>query len=102
MYEKNKNLERVGSQKMSYVEMQSSCFKHCRLKNLRPQTITYYREDTDYFQAKTGVKYVSEVTQELFGEFIFNEIEAGKKINSSIPGFKVCAYSSNSVRSESA
>jgi hypothetical protein len=43
--------------RMSYSEAQSSYFKHCRLKNLRPQTITYYKEDTDYFQAKTGVKY---------------------------------------------
>ena len=68
--------------RMSYSEAQSSYFKHCRLKNLRPQTITYYKEDTDYFQAKTGVKYADEVTQELFDEFIFSEIEAGKKINS--------------------
>ena len=67
---------------MSYVEAQSSYVKHCLLKNLRPQTITYYKEDTDYFQAKTGVKYADEVTQELFDEFIFSEIEAGKKINS--------------------
>ncbi len=34
--------------RISYSEAQSSYFKHCRLKNLRPQTITYYREDTDY------------------------------------------------------
>ena len=78
--------------RMSYVEAQSSYFKHCRLKNLRPQTITYYKEDTDYFQAKTGVKYADEVTQELFDEFIFSETEAGKKIdslNSRIQGLRV-------------
>ena len=34
--------------RISYSEAQSSYFKHCRLKNLRQQTITYYREDTDY------------------------------------------------------
>ena len=46
--------------KTSYKEAQSSYFKHCRLRNLRPQTIAYYKEDTDYFQAKTGVKYISD------------------------------------------
>lgn len=53
---------------------------------------------TGYFHAKTGVKYADEVTQELFDEFIFSEIEAGKKnnsLNSRIRGlrvfFKFCA-----------
>ena len=56
--------------KTSYKEAQSSYFKHCRLRNLRPQTIAYYKEDTDYFQAKTGVKYISDVTQEVFDECV--------------------------------
>ena len=68
--------------KTSYKEAQSSYFKHCRLRNLRPHTIAYYKEDTDYFQAKTGVKYISDVTQEVFDEFILSEMDAGKKVSS--------------------
>lgn len=43
--------------RVSYSEAQSSYFKHCRLKNLRPQTITYYREDTDYHNTFIGGFY---------------------------------------------
>lgn len=68
--------------RISYSEAQSSYFKHCRLKNLRAPTITYYKEDIEYFQAKTGVKYVADVTQEVFDDFILSEMDSGKKINS--------------------
>ncbi len=68
--------------KIRYSEAESSYFKHCRLKNLRAPTITYYKEDIEYFQAKTGVKYVADVTQEVFDDFILSEMDSGKKINS--------------------
>lgn len=80
------------------LEAQNAFTKHCRLKNLRPRTITYYTEDIEFFRAKTGVKYADEITQERFDDFLYNELEAGKKttsLNSRIKGlrvfFKFCA-----------
>lgn len=63
----------------SFQSAQASFHKHCVLKNLRPQTIRYYAEDLTYFHAKVPVKSIEEVTQELFDDFIFRELEAGKR-----------------------
>ena len=76
----------------TFTEAENAFYKHCRLKNLRPQTITYYKEDLTYFHGKTGVKYVDEVTQSAFDGFILNELEAGKKttsLNTRIRGLRV-------------
>ena len=56
------NAEEV--RRTTYLEAQKAFHKHCRLKNLRPRTITYYTEDLDYFHAKTPVTYVDEITQD--------------------------------------
>lgn len=59
---------------------------------MRSRTITYYTEDLTYFHAKTPVKYIDEVTQEVFDDFILNELEAGKKttsLNTRIRGLRV-------------
>ena len=29
----------------TFIEAQNAFYKHCRIKNLRPRTITYYTED---------------------------------------------------------
>lgn len=74
------------------TEAENAFYKHCRLKNLRPQTITYYKEDLTYFHGKTGVKYADEITQSVFDGFILNELEAGKKttsLNTRIRGLRV-------------
>ncbi len=75
-----------------FSEAANAFYKHCRVRNLRPRTITYYKEDLTYFHGKTGVKYADEITQEVFDEFIFNELEAGKKtssLNTRIRGLRV-------------
>ncbi|MBR6113855.1 MAG: hypothetical protein IKQ10_01605 [Oscillospiraceae bacterium] len=66
----------------TFSEAQNAFYKHCRIKNLRPRTITYYTEDLNYFHTKVPVKYVDEITQDVFDDFIFQELEAGKKTSS--------------------
>lgn len=82
----------------TFKEAETSFLKHCTLKNLRPPTIRYYMEDLKYFHTKFPVKRIDEVTQELFDDFLFHELEAGKKVtslNTRIRGlrvfFKFCA-----------
>ena len=75
-----------------FTEAANAFYKHCRVKNLRPRTITYYKEDLTYFHGKSGVRYVDEITQEVFDDFIFSELEAGKKtssLNTRIRGLRV-------------
>lgn len=76
----------------TFAEAESAFIKHCRIKNLRPRTITYYKEDLDFFHSKVSVKYVDEITQEVFDGFILDELDAGKKVtslNSRIRGLRV-------------
>ena len=84
--------------RITYKEAEAAFYKHCRLRNLRPQTISYYTEDLNYFHGKTPVKYTDEITQEAFDDFIFRELDLGKKVvslNTRIRGlrvfFKFCA-----------
>ena len=84
--------------RITYAEATAAFYKHCRLKNLRPPTIQYYTEDLTYFHSQTQVRFIDEVTQEVYDNFIFQELEAGKKttsLNSRIRGlrvfFKFCA-----------
>ena len=53
----------------TFTEAQNAFYKHCRIKNLRPRTITYYTEDLNYFHAKVPVKYVDEITQDAIGPY---------------------------------
>lgn len=64
----------------SFQEAEAALYKHCTLKNLRPQTIRYYAEDLKYFHGKVPVKYIGDVSQEAFDDFIFKELEAGKGV----------------------
>ena len=82
----------------SFSEAEQLFTKHCKLKNLSPQTMRYYAEDLKYFHACVPVQYVDEVSQDAFENFIVSELDAGKKItslNSRIQGlrvfFKFCA-----------
>ena len=82
----------------SYKEAEEAFFKHCKLKNLRPRSLEYYREDLHYFHTRIPVKYVDEISQEIFENFIVDELERGKKVsslNTRIRGlrvfFKFCA-----------
>ena len=91
-------LNNVNTPRISYQKAVEEFYKHCKLKNLRPQTLKYYAEDLTYFRNAVCIKYADEITQEIFDDFIFQELEAGKKItslNTRIRGlrvfFKFCA-----------
>jgi len=82
----------------TFQEAVTAFQRHCKLKNLRPKTLEYGSEDLNYFHAKTPVRYIDEVTQEVFENFILKELETGKKtssLNTRIRGlrvfFKFCA-----------
>ena len=49
-----------------FREAEAFFYKNCRLRNLRPQSIRYYQEDLTYFHNKKPVKFVDEITQEVF------------------------------------
>lgn len=68
--------------RITYKEAQAAFFKHCVLKNLRPPTIKYYEEDLTYFHNKVVVKYIDDITQEVYDGFILDELNAGKKVSS--------------------
>lgn len=75
-----------------FSEAKNEFVKHCRIKNLRPKTVTYYEEDIHYFHMQTNAKYVDEITQERFDDFIIGELDKGKKVtslNSRIRGLRV-------------
>ena len=80
------------ARRITYKEGAAAFFKHCALKNLRPPTIRYYKEDLNYFQSKVGVKHLEDITQEVFDGFILDELNEGKKVsslNSRIRGLRV-------------
>lgn len=87
--QKHKNIE----------EAEVEFLKHCKLKNLREQTVKYYEEDIEYFFSTAGTfKYVDEVTQQVYEDWLVSLIDMGKKItslNTRIRGlrvfFKFCA-----------
>lgn len=85
-------LNAVEVRRTTFSEAESAFIKHCRIKNLRPKTITYYEEDIEYFHAKVPVKYIDEITQDRFDDFIVAELDAGKKVtslNTRIRGLRV-------------
>lgn len=85
-------LNAVEVRRTTFSEAESAFIKHCRVKNLRPKTITYYEEDIEYFHAKVPVKYIDEITQDRFDDFIVAELDAGKKVtslNTRIRGLRV-------------
>lgn len=78
--------------KVPFAEAEKAFFKFCVLKNLRPASIEYYREDLHYFQQKTGIKFVEGITQNVYDDFIYNELQEGKKttsLNARIRGLRV-------------
>ena len=52
---RTKILNAVEVKRTTFVEAQNAFEKHCRLKNLRPHTLTYYAEDINFFQAKNSI-----------------------------------------------
>lgn len=83
-----KTQKRIG-----IVEAESEFIKHCKLKNLREETLRYYEEDIEYFFSTAGTfKYVDEVTQQVYEDWLVSLIDAGKKttsLNTRIRGLRV-------------
>lgn len=80
---RRKTIQNAADMKrMTLQEATDRFIKHCKVKNLREQTIAYYVEDCNYFAAHTEAEYIDEVTYELLEDFVFQEIENGKKVSS--------------------
>ena len=45
---RTKILNATEVKRTSYTEAANAFYRHCKLKNLRPRTITYYKEDLTY------------------------------------------------------
>ena len=76
----------------SFECAEASFYKFCTLKNLREQTLTYYKEDITYFKSHIAITNIDELTQEIYDDFIYGEIEKGKKttsLNTRIRGLRV-------------
>ena len=89
---RTKILNAAEVRRKSFSEAKNEFIKHCRIKNLRPKTVTYYEEDIHYFHAQAKTRYVDEITQERFDDFIIGELDKGKKVtslNSRIRGFYI-------------
>lgn len=55
-----KTQKRIG-----IVEAESEFIKHCKLKNLREETLRYYEEDIEYFFSTAGTlfKFLGELNK---------------------------------------
>ncbi len=76
----------------TFKEAQNTFYRHCVIRNLSEQTLRYYKEDLTYFHNKVPVKYIDDLTQKAFDDFLFNELEDGKKVislNTRIRGLRV-------------
>lgn len=87
-----------SQQRTTFQKAEEEFYKRCKLKNLRQQTLNYYAEDLTYFRNAASISYADEITQRVYDDFIFRELEAGKKtvsLNTRIRGlrvfFKFCA-----------
>lgn len=67
--------------------------RHCKVRNLSAQTIKYYTEDCGYFMAHTDVEYIDEVNHDVMEDFIFQEMEDGKRYHPLIRAYAACGCS---------
>ena len=71
--------------------------RHCKLKNLRPETIKYYEEDINYFLKSSGILFIDEVKSGIYESFLLEKMAITKitSLNTRIRGlrvfFKFCA-----------
>ncbi len=82
----------------SFEDARTSFIKFCKLKNLAKPSLDYYDGHLKFFHKKVPVVYLDEITQEAFDDFVFAQLEEGKRtttINSQLRGlrvfFKFCA-----------
>ena len=84
--------------RMTIDDAEERFLRDCKLRNLSPHTLNYYIEDLRYFKKHCPVKFIDQVTQDVYEKFIVDEMDAGKKassLNTRIRGlrvfFKFCA-----------
>lgn len=82
----------------SFEDARTSFIKFCKLKNLAKPSLDYYDGHLKFFHKRVPVVYLDEITQEAFDDFVFAQLEEGKRtttINSQLRGlrvfFKFCA-----------
>lgn len=69
--------------------------RHCRLRNLSPHTLEYYRENLYYIQRILKLNYADELTKDKVDELIDHELDKGNKvgaINTRIRGLRVFVH----------
>lgn len=55
--------------------------RHCQLKNLAPNTYTYYKENLQFFfDSMPQIKFVDEINQELIENFIGQLMDRGSRV----------------------
>ena len=62
--------------------LSSACeefLRHCRLRNLSPHTLEYYRENLYYIQRILKLNYADELTKDKVDELIDHELDKGSK-----------------------
>jgi len=85
-------LNAAAVKRTTFQEAKSAFMRHCKLRNLRPQTLRYYDEDLSYFHSRVPLRYVDAITQEVCENFLVEELESGKRVsslNSRIRGLRV-------------
>ena len=58
------------TKRTTFQETLTAFLKHCTLKNLRPPTIRYYEENLNFFHGKVPVKYMEDISQQVYDDFI--------------------------------
>lgn len=90
-------LKTIKTSRIKASLAQEEFIRHCKLKNLRPETIKYYEEDINYFLESTKILFIDEVNQSLYEQFLLDRMPFTKvtSLNSRIRGlrvfFKFCA-----------
>ena len=56
----------------TFEEARASFIKFCKLKNLAKPTLEYYEGHLKYFLKVIPIKYLDEVAQDVFDDFVFS------------------------------
>lgn len=88
------NASEIGFRK-NVSSAQEELLRHCRLRNLSPRTIEYYRENLNYVRRVLNLEYADELTRERIDDLVAHEMDKGNKvvaINSRIRGLRVFVH----------
>ena len=84
----------IGTRK-EWSSAQEEFLRFCRLKNLTPKSVDYYRENLKYIGEHLHLKYVDEFTKEKVDDLVLFEMEKGNRvtaINARIRGLRVFVH----------